>query len=397
MTVTLFGRPPFQFSGRVGVAAGLVVVATSLGAQQPKRSAGGIVVHRCQDSLPAIYERLSPAVVSITATSINPYDIDHRLERTIGSGMIIDSTGLILTNSHVVFERQVITVTLDDGTTLPARLVGADPIFDVALVKISATKPGKLPVAQLGNSDRLRIGAEVYAIGNPLGLDQTLTRGIVSATNRLLPDATGSLNEPLIQTDAAINPGNSGGPLVDRCGEVVGITTAILSEGQNIGFAVPIRLVQEVIPELISHGHIVRPWLGIHGQFVPPTVRIVLRVDLAVGFLVETVEPGSPADQAGLRGGLFEVTVEDQPTLLGGDVITEMNGIQIDSPESLQRTFAGWKVGSTLHLTLLRGGERRSVDVTAVERPLRPGDLTGHRTTAAAGSRVVLTKVTRSF
>jgi len=326
----------------------------------------------CGDSLPEIYDRISSAVVSVGAMSINPFDIDNRLDRVTGSGLIIDTTGLILTNSHVVFGRQVITVTLDNGTTVPASLVGADPVFDVALLKIPPPDSGQLPVAPLGDSDHLRIGAEVYAIGNPLGLDQTLTRGIVSGINRLLPGTGWSLTEPLIQTDAAINPGSSGGPLVDRCGLVVGITTAIIPEAQGIGFAVPIRLARKVLPQLILRGHVTRPWLGVQGQFVSPVLKELLRIPLADGLLVEAVEPGSPAARDGLRGGSFELTLDGHSVLLGGDVITEVNGVRIDSPASLEPALDSLRIGSTAHITIVRAGQERTENIAIVERPSFP-------------------------
>jgi len=369
------------------LGVGLAAAATVLTAQQPRQQKQPTVLSQpCQDSLPVIYERISPAVVAIGAMSINPFDTDHRLDRVTGSGIIIDTTGLILTNSHVVFGRQVLTVTLDNGATVGARLVGADPLLDVALVRIPMPEHGTLRAAPLGDSDRLRVGAEVYAIGNPLGLDQTLTRGVVSATNRLLPGSGWSLTEPLIQTDAAINPGSSGGPLVDRCGEVVGITTAILSQAQSIGFAVPIRLARAAIPELVDHGHVVRPWLGVQGEFVMPMLKQLLRVPIADGFLVEAVEPGSPAEEQGLQGGSFELAIEGHPILLGGDVITAINGVRLDSPASLDRASDGWKVGSRLHLTVVRGTDQRMVDVTLAERPFLPGDLTGHRSATPTAS-----------
>jgi S1-C subfamily serine protease len=329
---------------------------------------------------------VSPAVVSIGAISINPYDMDRRLERVAGSGVIIDAAGLILTNSHVVFGRQVITVTLDDGTNVPAKLIGADPIFDIALIKIQTPTKGTLPVAKLGNSSRLAVGIEVYAIGNPLGLDQTLTRGIVSAVNRMVPGAAWSLAEPMIQTDASINPGNSGGPLLDPCGQIVGITTAILPGAQNIGFAVPVDLVKDVIPRLLSKGRVVRPWLGVQGQFVVPVLKELLRVPLVDGFLIEAVEPGSPAEQAGLEGGLFELTIEGQPILLGGDIITQVNGTKLDDPRALATLLGGLEVGSKLKLTVVRDGKPNAIELLLVERPILPWDLPGQRSgTAAAG------------
>jgi S1-C subfamily serine protease len=164
----------------------------------------------CRESIVDLYRRVSPAVVSITAAVIDPYDTQSRAERRSGSGVIVDSSGLVLTNSHVVSEHPAITVTLDDGATLPAQIVGADPVFDVALLRIPPVGE-KLPTARLGGSERLLTGEEVYAIGNPFGLEQTLTRGIVSAVNRILPGASWFLREPLIQTDAAITRAVRGG------------------------------------------------------------------------------------------------------------------------------------------------------------------------------------------
>jgi S1-C subfamily serine protease len=336
----------------------------------------------CAEPLPALFARVSPAVVSITAISINAYDMDHRLDRVMGSGIVIDSSGLILSNAHVVFGRQILTVTLDSGVTLPAKFVGADPEFDIALIRIPPPSQGTLPVATLGDSAGLVVGEEVYAIGSPLGLDQTLTRGVVSALNRRLPGAVWSLTEPLIQTDAAINPGNSGGPLVDPCGRIVGVNTAILTEAQNIGFAVPINLVREVIPYLIERGHLVRPWLGVQGQFVAPELKQLLRIELVNGFLVEAVEPGSPAELKGLQGGLFELTVEGQPVLLGGDIITEVNGVALDEPAKLSKTLGDLKVGSALKITFVREGKTQSVELTLAERPVMTSDMPGRRSGA---------------
>jgi S1-C subfamily serine protease len=366
-----------------GIAAAQAAPQQPAPAQpSPRQGAPG----GCPESLPALFDQVSPAVVSIGAISINPYDMDRRLERVAGSGVIIDAAGLILTNSHVVFGRQVITVTLDDGTNVPAKLIGADPIFDIALIKIQTPTKGTLPVAKLGNSSRLAVGIEVYAIGNPLGLDQTLTRGIVSAVNRMVPGAAWSLAEPMIQTDASINPGNSGGPLLDPCGQIVGITTAILPGAQNIGFAVPVDLVKDVIPRLLSKGRVVRPWLGVQGQFVVPVLKELLRVPLVDGFLIEAVEPGSPAEQAGLEGGLFELTIEGQPILLGGDIITQVNGTKLDDPRALATLLGGLEVGSKLKLTVVRDGKPNAIELLLVERPILPWDLPGQRSgTAAAG------------
>ncbi len=364
-----------------GILAGIGCAGQGLAAGQPKQE-------RCAESIVDIYDRVSPAVVYVTATSINPFQLSNRVERVVGSGFIFDSSGLILTNSHVVFARQLLTVTLDDGTVLAAQLVGADPIFDVAVLRIPPPGDGRLPVAPPGDSDSLRVGEEVLAIGNPLGLNQTLTRGIVSAINRILPETPFSLLEPMIQTDAPINPGNSGGPLVNRCGEVIGINTAFMPEAQNIGFAIPINLVKAVVPSLVTQGRVIRPWVGFHGQLVAEPLRSLLRIPLVDGLLVEVIEPGSPAEHAGLRGGQLEIVIAGHAFLVGGDIVTRLNGQAVDSPEKLFQLMRGLKVGETIKLTVFRDGEYREVEYPLPERPTLPGDLRGQGSVAPAAAGV---------
>lgn len=330
----------------------------------------------CTEPIPDIFDRVSPAVVFIAATSINPYKATDRVTHVVGSGFIVDAAGLVLTNSHVVFGRQSIRITLDDGAIVPGELVGADPIFDIAVVRIAAPGARKLPVLAAGDSDAVRVGDEVLAIGNPLGLDQTLTRGIVSAVNRILPDTPFSVLEPLIQTDAPINPGNSGGPLLDRCGEVIGITTAVVTEATNIGFAIPVNLVKAALPSLVSRGRLIRPWLGFHGQLVGDTLRDLLRTPLVEGLLVEVIEPGSPAEKAGLRGGSLEVVIAGREFLIGGDIVTSLNGTPLSAPERVTEAMRALKVGETVTLRVFRDGEFRQVEYVLPERPLLPGDVT---------------------
>ncbi len=332
-----------------------------------------------------LYDRVSPAVVSIAAMSINAYDVTDRTTRVLGSGVIIDPSGLVLTNSHVVFGRQAISVTLDDGGTAPARVVGADPLFDIALIRIPQPDKGELATAVLGDSDGLHVGDEVFAIGNPFGLDQTLSRGIVSAVNRILPDVALSVSEPMIQTDAPINPGSSGGPLIDHCGQVIGITTSILPEAQNIGFAIPVNVIKAAIPSLTENGRIVRPWFGVQGELVAPILKDLLRVPLVDGMLVEVVEPGSPAERAGVVGGRLDVSIEGDPFLLGGDIITEVDGVPVTDLERFGRLLHGLKPGMTLHMKLFRDGKTREVEVALTERPLLPEDLPERRSMAPAG------------
>jgi len=341
----------------------------------------------CAEPLPDMFDRVSPAVVSISATSINPYRLSERVSRIVGSGFLVEASGLILTNSHVAYGRQSILVTLDDGTRLPARLVGADPIFDLAVLRITPPPSGRLPTVLLGDSDRVRVGDEVVAIGNPVGFDQTLTRGIVSGMNRILPETPFSLQEPLIQTDTPINPGNSGGPLLNRCGEVIGINTAIIADAQNIGFAVPSNLAKTTMPSLLSNGRVIRPWVGFHGQLVTNELKDLIKQPLTDGLLVEVIEPGSPAETAGLHGGELELELDGRGFLLGGDIITAINGHTVDSPDTLSDLMRGLSVGGTIRLSVFRDGTRREVAYALPERPVLPADVSEGRSLVPARGR----------
>jgi serine protease Do len=356
----------------VGLLASCSHMQEAIAAKRPKKGP-------CAESIPKMYERVSPAVVFVAATSINPYRLTDRVTHIVASGFIFDPSGYILTNSHVAFGRQSIVVTLDDGTSLPAQLVGADPIFDVAVLRIPPPSRTPLPTAVLGNSDRVRIGEEVLAIGNPLGLDQSLTRGIVSSINRILPETPFSIFEPLIQTDAPINPGNSGGPLLNRCGEVIGINTAIMPEAQNIGFVIPINLAKSILPSLLNHGRVVRPWIGFEGQLIGGPLVDLLRLPLVEGLLIEVVEPGSPAEQAGLRGGDLELAVGGREFLIGGDIITSINDTRLDSEEKLLDIMRALKVGATVTLKAVRDGQDVEVAYVLPERPMLPGDIQGQQ------------------
>src|SRR6266481_1754405 len=262
---------------RVLVFVLLLAIPHTVFAQQP-----------CTEPLASLFERVSPSVVSIQVTKINKAKPQRRFETVVGSGVVIERDGHLLTNAHVVDGAASLSVTLDSGTRAPARVLGMDTVTDLALLRIETSTP--LPVARLGDSAALRVGDEVVAIGNPMGLEQTMTRGIVSGLNRILP---GLAEQPMIQTDAPINPGNSGGPLVDRCGAVVGINTFISEEANSIGFALPINAVKSVLKDLREFGKVVRPWLGIQGRAVDQRLSNVVRTPLVPGYLVEVVYDGS--------------------------------------------------------------------------------------------------------
>ena len=350
------------------IALLLVVIITVLARFDATAQTG------CDASVPTLYQQVAPSVVFISAVTVGSMQSGDRISTVVGSGVLIDATGLVLTNSHVVFGRRAISVTLDNGYTTPAKLLGADPILDVAVLRIAVPEAG-LPKAPLGDSDALQIGDEVVAIGNPMGLEQTLTRGVISGMDRLLPEFPLNLMLPLIQTDAAINPGNSGGPLVNRCGEVVGLASALLADAKNIGFAIPINVVKQVVPQLVQQGRVIRPWLGLSGKVIGHEVQNLLRLPLVDGFLVETIEPGSPAAKAGLHEGELLIAIAGEEFLFGGDIITVANGKELDSTEKFAQFVRTLKVGDTVHLTLYHEGTTRQVEFSLPERPILPGDV----------------------
>ena len=318
-----------------------------------------------------IAKQSSPAVVNIdTETlvrqSMSPFPDDpifrqffgqelERFSRTVpmkgkGSGFLVTQDGYILTNNHVVEGADKITVTLLDGRHFPAKLVGRDPTFDLAVVKIQANK---LPALPLGDSGRVEVGEWVVAIGNPFGLENTVTVGVISAKNRTIQAE--NLNfQGFLQTDAAINPGNSGGPLLNLRGEVVGINTAIVPYAQGIGFAVPVNMAKQVMDDLIQHGEVKRGWMGVSVQSLTPAFAEAYGIPATEGAVVGDVVPGSPAERAGLTRGDVIVSLGDKKVKNSQDVVFAV------------RTFLA---GDKVKLEYYRQKEKRSVEVTLGEIP----------------------------
>lgn len=300
-----------------------------------------------------VYRRVNPAVVNI------------QLTQGEGSGFVYDASGYIVTNNHVVEQGGPIRVAFADGTEMDAQLVGRDPDSDLAVIKVDAA-PGQLTAVSLADSSALQVGQMVIAIGNPFGLQGSMTTGIVSGLGRLLEGARYSIPD-IIQTDAAVNPGNSGGPLLDLYGNVIGVNSAIASPvrgSSGVGYAVPVNIVKVVVPQLIANGRVSYPWLGVSGG----TLTAIIAENLGLnpnqrGALIAEVVPNGPADVAGLQGG-------DVRTNAPGDVIVGVDGQPVqDFDDLLAYVVQNTSVGQTIDLQVLRNGEVQTVPLTLQERP----------------------------
>jgi S1-C subfamily serine protease len=332
--------------------------------------AGPAAPEPCTEPFATLYERLAPSVVSIQATKINKARVERRFETAVGAGVVVDRDGQLLTSAHVVDGAASVTVTFQTGEKVSGRVLGLDPLLDIALLRADARTPPR--VARLGDSSTLKVGEDVAAIGTPVGFDLTLTRGIVSGLDRILP---GMPDQRMIQTDAAINPGNSGGPLVNRCGAVVGINTFLSEDAQRIGFAVPINAVKAILRDLREVGRVVRPWIGIQGRPVEPRLMSLLRMPLTPGYLAEIVHEDSPAERAGIRGGDLSVVIQGEEYLVGGDVVTAIQGQPVRSHDEYLARVNALRPGQKARVTVFRDGHTREVTVVVGERPRLPSDL----------------------
>jgi 2-alkenal reductase len=315
-----------------------------------------------------VYARVGPAVVCITAR-------DH-FGGCIGSGFILDKEGHIITNNHVAEAAPNLLVTLADEHSVPAEIVGQDAGSDLAVLDIEVP-PEELTVVELGESSTLRVGQRAIAIGNPFGLERTITTGIISSLGRTLdrPESSFQIAQ-VIQTDAAINPGNSGGPLLDSQGRVIGVNTAIRSQtgvNSGVGFAIPVDVVKRVVPELIAEGRYRHTWVGVFGRTISPEMVEAMDLPVETGVLVASVEPGSPADVAGLRGGDRDISVSGLMMRAGGDILVSINDVEVKRFDDLINYLATrTSVGDIVTLTVVRGVQQITLEVTLEERP---GDL----------------------
>lgn len=315
-----------------------------------------------------VYKKMSTATVLISSAYASAHHLTQGAGAGIGSGVLIDDQGLIVTNAHVVDGAAKLTVTLHDGTRVPADLVGSDPQSDVALLHVALPK-GKYPHAHLGDSDKLEVGQKVIAIGHPFGLGYAMSTGIISGFGKLLETKQEVFQDRIIQTTAPINPGNSGGPLVDSDDRVIGLNTAILMGAQNIGFAIPINTVKPIDSSLQAHGRVIRPWFGVKGKFVTEEVRNLIALPMVSGLMIQDVDEKSPADEIGLHAGELDVVIEGEPWVLGGDILVAINGQDVKNLEQYTKALQPLQANQTVDVRVFRDGSYRTRIVTLGERP----------------------------
>ncbi len=318
-----------------------------------------------------VFEKVHAAVVNIATITLS---VDFFMQVTPqqgqGTGFIIDRRGYILTNNHVIENAREITVTLSNGKKLSASLVGRDPTSDLAVIKIAGDNI--TDVAELGDSSDLQVGQKALAIGNPFGLGQTLTTGIISALNRSIITEDNTQMDGVIQTDAPINPGNSGGPLLNSNGEVIGINTSIFTTSggyQGIGFAIPISQAKEIAEQLITTGKVARPWLGVASGISVSELSGYIDFGIGNGLLIVQLYQGSPAEQAGLRGGDRMVRIGFYRLYIGGDIITAIDGNEISESNDIDRVLRRKKVGDRVTLKIYRDRKPMDLSVILTEKP----------------------------
>ncbi|MDX6568889.1 MAG: hypothetical protein QOH15_1467 [Gaiellales bacterium] len=346
-------------------AAAVNVASTTLDATPPQTTtAAGNGL-----TLEAIYKADARGVVSVITTTPSG--------TAQGSGIVLDTSGYILTNQHVVADQRGVRVSFSNRDNVKARVVGTDASTDLAVLKVDLPAAALHPLP-LGESSSVQVGDSVVAIGNPFGLDRTLTAGIISAVHREISAPNSFAIRDALQTDAAINHGNSGGPLIDRTGAVIGINAQLPSNSEvngnvGVGFAIPIDIAKVVIPQLEQKGHVEHPWLGLEGQPIDESLATAAHVPVAHGVLIEGIVPGSPIARAGLVAGSSSVIVNGMGYCLGGDVITAIDGTSVSSVLGLQGMLSSHTPGETIHLHVVhKGGSSKDYDVKLGTQPQEP-------------------------
>jgi S1-C subfamily serine protease len=374
-----------------GVALGVAALAGGLGGKtttlrelKTASPAASTIVHGQPLSINDIYRRAAPGVVQVTSTSVvtvpadsffgNPFVPQRQQEQSLGSGFVVDKAGHVVTNYHVIQGARQIRVSFSNGSSTKATVVGTDPSSDLAVLKIDASSRALTPLP-LGDSDAIAVGDQVVAIGNPFGLDRTVTEGIVSAIQRAITAPNGYTIDHVIQTDAAINHGNSGGPLLNGRGEVIGVTSQIETGADStagnvgIGFAIPSNTVKTVIAQLIRQGHIDRAFLGISAVAITRDLAKVFRLPVSQGLIVQSVQPGSGAAQAGLKAGTTQVVLAGESYDLGGDIVVQAAGKPVASLNELRDVVAAKKPGDTVQLVIYRNGKKKNLEVKLGRQP----------------------------
>ena len=347
------GRTPLFHSSGAGYGSGLQLTEAEAAPTYDAEEQNNI----------GIYKRVLPSVVNITSTAL-VYNFFYGAvpQQGQGSGFILDKAGHVLTNFHVVAgANRGVEVMLSNKRNYKAKVIGTDKVHDLALLQIDA--PNLQPVT-LADSTGLSVGQKVYAIGNPFGLNGTMTRGIISSI-RSIKGSEGALIEDAIQTDAAINPGNSGGPLLNSRGEVIGINTMIASNGaeqsSGIGFAIPINTAKAVLVDLTRYGRVKRPSLGVVSYAIGPDLASQIGLAVDSGILIQKVIPGGAAERAGLRGGTEQAYVGNTPILLGGDLIVALDGKPVNDPQEISAVMDKHQAGDTMSVTFYRGRKQITV------------------------------------
>ncbi len=332
-----------------------------------------LALSRDEETNIKVYSSVSPGVVNITRTVVEyEFFFTPVAREGTGSGCVLDQDGHILTNYHVIESAESLEVALPDRTKYHAKVVGVDQQNDLAVIRLIDAPKERLHPIPFGNSDALKVGQKVLAIGNPLGLQNTLTVGIVSSVGRRIRTESGDLVDNVIQTDAAINPGNSGGPLLNTSGEMIGINTSIFTIGGGnigIGFAIPINTIRRVATELIREGRIIRPWFGVEGYSLNEELAGDLNLPVHTGILVARVHRGSSADKAGINGASQIALLYNERILIGGDIITEIDSQPVSSLDELRLLLEKKRPGDTVKVTLYRGRSSLQKSVSLVEAP----------------------------